>query len=157
MRRAVLLSWSVVLLGLALAPASAVGQAPARSVGEEINVIRWKEDYSFLRDRPDPTLLERLKFVPLNDDKSIYVTVAGQARERIEGYDDAFFGLPGGRTFTSYATRLLAAADLHVGARFRTFVELGSYWEDGREPVSRPIDVGDLELQQAFADVVALD
>src|SRR5262249_58035341 len=57
----------------------------------------------------------------------------------------------------SFATRLLADADLHLGARFRTFVELGSYWEDGREPVSRPIDVGDLELQQAFLDVTAVD
>ena len=46
---------------------------------------------------------------------------------------------------------------LHLGSRFRTFVELGSYWEDGREPASRPIDVGDLELSQAFLDVTALD
>jgi hypothetical protein len=128
-----------------------------RSVGAELNVIRWKEDYGFLRDKEQPTLVERLKFVPLNGRKSNYLTVGGQIRERIEGYDPAFFGLPGGPTFTSYATRLLVDADLHLSARFRTFAELGSYWEDGREPFSRPIDVGDLELQQAFADFVALD
>jgi hypothetical protein len=128
-----------------------------RSVGSELNVIRWKEDYGFLRDKAQPTLVERLKFIPLNESKSAYLTVGGQIRERIEGYDPAFFGLPGGPSFTSYGTRLLASADLHLGPRFRTFVELGSYWEDGREPASRPIDVGDLELQQAFVDFVAVD
>src|SRR5262249_6868932 len=134
----------------------ATAQEP-RSVGSELNVIRWREDYGFLRDKEQPTLVERLKFIPLNESKSAYLTVGGQIRERVEGYDPAFFGLPGGPTFTSYATRLLADADPHLGARFRTFAELGSYWEDGREPASRPIDVGDLELQQAFADFVALD
>src|SRR5262249_12847965 len=78
-------------------------------------------------------------------------------RERVEGYDPAFFGLTGGSTFTSYGTRLLADADLHIGSRFRTFVELGSYWEDGREPASRPIDVGDLELQEAFLDFIGVN
>src|SRR5262249_30644897 len=56
---------------------------------------------------------------------------------------------------TSFATRLLADADLHVGSHFRAFAELGSFWESGRKPASRPIDVGDLELQQGFFDVVA--
>jgi Alginate export len=140
---------------LAVVASNARGQT--RSVGDELNVIRWKEDYAFLRDRKEPTLLERLKFIPLNDGGTAYLTLGGQLRERVEGYDPAFFGLPGGSDFTSYATRLLADADLHLGARFRTFVELGSYWEDGREPASRPIDVGDLELQQAFVDFVGLD
>src|SRR4029450_8875493 len=86
-----------------------------------------------------------------------YLTLGGQVRERVEHYDPAFFGLPGGATFTSFGTRLLADADLHLGARFRTFVELGSYWEDGREPASRPIDVGDLRLQQGVGGFVGLD
>jgi Alginate export len=128
-----------------------------RSAGEELNIIRWKEDYGFLRDREEPTLLERLKFIPLNQDRSHHLTLGGQVRERVEHYDPSFLGLPGGRRFTSYATRLLTHADLHLGARVRTFVELGSYWEDGRQPAPRPIDVGDLELQQAFLDVTALD
>jgi hypothetical protein len=147
---------SVAALLLAAFSRSAAGQTPG-SVGDELNVVRWKEDYGFLRDKEKPTLVERLKFIPLNESKSAYLTVGGQVRERIEGYDPAFFGLTGGSSFTSFGTRLLADADLHVGARFRTFVELGSYWEDGREPTSRPIDVGDLELQQAFLDFVGLD
>src|SRR4029453_10677641 len=98
----------------------ATAQEP-RSIGGELNVIRWKEDYGFLRDKQQPSLLERLKFIPLNESKSAYLTLGGQVRERIEGYDPAFFGLPGGPSFTSYGTRMLADADLHVGPRFRTF------------------------------------
>ena len=127
-----------------------------RSVGAELNVIRWKEDYSFLRDRADPTFLERLKFIPLSTDRTTYLTLAGQLRHRVEDYEPAFFGLPGGPSFISYATRLLAAADLHVGARLRGFVELGSYWEQGRKPASRPIDRGDLEVPQGFVDLVGV-
>ena len=127
----------------------------ARTVGGELNVVRWKEDYRFLRDRPAPTALERLKFIPLNDGGSAYLTLGGQIRERVEAYQPSFFGLPGGPSFTSYATRLLVDADLHLGPRFRAFTELGSFWEDGREPASRPIDVGHLELQQGFVELVA--
>lgn len=145
-----------VPLLLAAFPALTSAQ-PARSVGDELNVIRWREDYRFLRDRPQPTLVERLKFIPLDRGRSAYLTLGGQVRERVEGYDPSFCGLTGGSTFTSLATRLLVDADLHVGTRFRTFVELGSYWEDGREPASRPFDVGDLELQQAFVDVVGVE
>jgi hypothetical protein len=145
------------LAALLLAAAASAARGQTRSVGDELNVIRWKEDYSFLRDRPQPTLLERLKFIPLNGGGTAYLTLGGQVRERVEGYDPAFFGLPGASTFTSYGTRLVADADVHLGARVRTFLELGSYWEDGREPTSRPIDVGDLELQQAFLDFVGLD
>jgi hypothetical protein len=157
MRCAAACALSAVLVLGASTPAPAAPQEQPRSIGEELNINRWKEDYRFLRDRPEPTLLERLKFIPLNRSRSAYLTLGGQLRERVEGYDPAFFGLPGGPSFTSYAARLLAHADIHLGARFRTFVELGSYWEDGREPASRPVDVGDLELQQAFLDFAALD
>src|SRR5262249_49333088 len=96
------------------------------------------------------------KFLPLDDSKTAYLTLGGEIRERMEHYDHQFFGLPPlGFTFTSFATRLLADADLHVGPHFRAFAELGSFWESGRKPASRPIDVGDLELQQGFFDVIA--
>jgi Alginate export len=144
------------LAGMSLALA-AVGQSAApRFIGDEINVIRWREDYSFLREREDLTLLERLKFVALNDAKTDYVTLGGEIRERVESYDHAFFGLPGGRSYTAFATRVLADADLHLGDRFRAFAELGSFYERGRKPVERPFDRGDLELQQGFVDFVAV-
>jgi len=146
----------MMLLAGVLAPAVADTQEP-RSVGGELNILRWKEDYSFLRDREQPSLVERLKFIALNHTGTTYLSLGGQVRERIEDYDPASFGLPAPLEFTSYATRLLAHADLHLGGRFRTFVELGSYWEEGRKPASRPIDRGDLELQQGFVDIVALD
>jgi hypothetical protein len=148
---------AALLLLAALLPGTARGQERRPAVGEQLNVIRWKEDYTFLRDRPEPTLLERLKFIALNRGRTTYLTLGGQMRERVEGYERAFFGLTGGTSFTSFGTRMLAHADLHLGSRVRTFAELGSYWEDGREPASRPVDVGDLELQQAFVDVVGLD
>ncbi|HKC14257.1 MAG TPA: alginate export family protein, partial [Vicinamibacteria bacterium] len=142
---------------LALAGATTRAEESARSVGDEINTIRWREDYSFLRDRPELTLLERLKFISLNERETVYLTLGGEVRERAEDYNLAFFGLRGGTSFASYGTRLLADADLHVGPRFRTFLELGSFWDTGRKPAARPIDRGDLEVQQGFVDFLGLD
>jgi hypothetical protein len=147
------------LLLAAGAAMAAAGQQPAeRSIGGEIGSVRWREDYSFLRDRPTPlTWYERLKFLPLDAAGTTYLTLGGELRERVESYDHSFFGLPGGRTFTAAATRLLADGDLHVGRRFRAFVELGSFVETGRRPAERPFDRGDLELQQGFLDLAAVD
>jgi len=142
---------------LVLTAEIARAQSPGeRSIGDEINTIRWREDYSFLRDRSGLNFFEQLKFIPLNDAKTAYLTLGAEVRERVESYDHQFFGLPPlGYSFTSFATRLLADADLHVGPHFRAFAELGSFWETGRKPGSRPFDVGDLELQQGFFDVIA--
>jgi Alginate export len=148
--------------GLAGAPAAtgqeAVQAAAPRSIGDEIGSVRWREDYSFLRNRAEPLAFpERLKFIALNDARTAWLTLGGEVRERVESYDHAFFGLPGGRSFTAFATRLLADGDLHLGRRFRAFVELGSFAETGRKPVERPFDRGDLELQQGFFDLAAID
>src|SRR5262249_24384504 len=147
---------AILVAALAVA-ASADGQTSPRTVGDEINVIRWREDYSFLRDRPEPlTFPGNLKFLAFDDAKTIYLTLGGELGERVESYHHAFFGLPGGRSYTAFATRILADADLHLSARWRAFVELGSFAETGREPVERPFDRGDLELQQGFVDFAAV-
>lgn len=149
----------VHLIGVAAGASAAEERAP-RSVGDEIGAIRWQEDYRFLRDREGPsTFHERLKLIPFDREKTIYLTLGGELRERAESYERSFFGLPraGGRSFTAVATRLLADGDLHVGQRFRAFVELGSFAEAGRRPAERPTDRGDLELQQGFFDAVAID
>lgn len=143
-------------LSFATTRASAQENPDQKSIGGEINLIRWREDYSFLRDRSDLTFFERLKFIPLNGAKTNYLTLGGEIRERVEIYDNAFFGLRRGESFTAFATRLLLDADLHLGPRFRAFAELGSFHETGREPVERPFDQGDLQLQQGFFDVAAV-
>ena len=149
--------WIFLARGLASTLPCVAQDAGERSIGDEINTFRWREDYSFLRVRYDAlTLLERLKFLPLNGSKTDYLSLGGEVRERVEIYDHQFFGLkPLGYSFTSFATRLLADGDLHLGSHFRAFAELGSFWESGRKPASRPADVGDLELQQGFFDVIA--
>jgi Alginate export len=96
-------------------------------------------------------------FLRLDDAGTAYLTLGGEVRERVESYGHSFLGLPGGRSFTAYATRLLADADLHLGSRFRVFTELGSFLETGRRPAERPTDRGDLELQQGFFDLVGAD
>ena len=51
-------------------------------------------------------------------------------------------------------TRYLVHADFHAGKYFRTFIQLQSSLANGKEVPPSPVDENQLDLHQAFADVV---
>ena len=131
----------------------------AKTVAGTINILRWTEDYGFLADRPPGTLTpyERIKFVALGDGGTWYASFGAEARERVERYDAPAYGigLAGRKDFTSFATRLLAHADVNLGSGLRAFVQFGTYAETGRQPAPRPVDRGAIDIAQGFVDLKA--
>ena len=88
-------------------------------------VAPWAEDWSYLRDpklRNDP--LDILKFIPLNDQKTIWLSFSGETRLR-NWYEEhpglGASGHPGSGRFTA---RNLYGADLHLGSHIRLFGQL---------------------------------
>jgi hypothetical protein len=115
--------------------------------------VRWNEDYSYLAD-PNRRVdwLDRLKYIPLGDNRDVYLSLGGSARYRYELFNNNTFGA-GPQDDTGYhLTRLFAHADLHVGPHLRGFVQLKSGMEDGRNGGPRPTDGDEFDLQQAFVD-----
>ncbi len=114
----------------------------------------WDIDWSYLRD---PTLAEDwtdgLHFIRLGESSKNYLSVTGQIRERGEYQDYPAFGAqPADNGY--FLQRYLASGDLHLGSHFRSFLQLDSGIENGRDGGPRPgIDEDKLDFNQGFIDL----
>ena len=62
------------------------------------NFLRWKEDWSVYRglDRSRGDWTDPMKYVPLNEDGSVFVSFGGHVRARYEDWNNFNFGRPAG-------------------------------------------------------------
>jgi Alginate export len=121
--------------------------------------LRFDEDWSVLRgaDLHGPGhAWDRLKFVPLDESGEVWLTFAGQVRERQEDFQQFQFGASTPSTSDAYLlSRIRLSADLHVTKSFRVFAEGKSSLATHRSLTggSNASFVDDIDLQNAFVDV----
>lgn len=131
-------------------PAAAAGDG-ATSGG--YNLSRWAEDWSAYRDpaeRDDP--LDRLKFLPLDDDGDVYLTLSGEFRLRMNHITNP--NLREGESLRQDINRIVAGADLHVGPNLRFYGEIAHGGIDGDNIGTPPATLrNDAIVQQAFAEL----
>lgn len=120
----------------------------------DFEAFRWNEDYRYLRENPQLSPYERLKYQPLNvRGQDGHLSFGGSARSRVNRYDNDRFGLQGGSAGAVWLQRFYAHTDLHVGERFRAFVEVSAHLADGSDELRPgPFDRDDGTLSQAFVD-----
>jgi len=131
-------------------PSEATGD---RSPANRYSSSRWAEDWRDMADpanRDDP--IDRLKFLPLDDDGAIYLTLSGEARLRVDAAGNP--GLREGPHQRRDILRLVGGADLHLGRTVRVYGEVAHGGIDGRN-IGTPSGAlrNDLVLQQAFVEV----
>jgi hypothetical protein len=130
---------------------------PAAAAGDGVttggyNLSRWAEDWQVMRDparRKDP--LDRLKYLPLDSDGDVYLTLSGELRLRVNQTTNP--NLREGPAQRQDITRIVGGADLHVGPHFRAYAEIVHGGLSGVRlgtPVSTLRD--DLAVQQAFVE-----
>ncbi len=134
------------------APSSAPAFTPPK-----FQFLRQNENWLVLRDAPDSAregFLNQIKYVPLNDDGSIWASFGGHMRGRVENWENFGFGAPANNDETFALWRLLVHGDLHFGKNARVFVEGISALSTDRDLPGgrRTLDVDELDIQQAFAD-----
>jgi len=131
-------------------PSAAAGDGA--SVGG-YNLSRWAEDWRAMRDpakRDDP--IDRLKFLPLDDDGDVYLTLSGEARLRVNMTSNP--NLREAPHQRQDIRRLFAGADLHVGPHLRLYGEVAHGGLTGRNlGVPAATLRNELVFQQYFADV----
>ena len=119
---------------------------------------RYEEDWSFLSDpakRND--FWEPIKFVPLTEDKNVFLSLGGEIRETYERFHNTNFGLSPDDPDGYLLQRYLFHVDFHAGRRFRVFGELNSSLEDGRTGGPRPVvDQDKLDVHQGFVDLLVI-
>ena len=147
------MSW---MTGAGAALALVAGQAAAQSSPDAaacpVKLHRWAEDCRNLASDPQSGL-NRLRYIPLSEDGSIWITVGGEFRARIESLDSVDFGVAGAPDYTTIAYRGLAHADIRTTAGPRVFVQVSAAHQDGREPGARSFDESGPDFAQAFVDV----
>ena len=132
-------------------------QRPALQIG---SAGRFNEDWSVLRGvdlSKTDDFWDRLKFIPLTRDGSVWLTIGGQARERGEYFRHFQFGSSEPEETDAYLlSRFRLSADLHVTPYFRMFAEGKSSLALDRDLVGGRTTgfVDELDLFNGFADVM---
>ncbi len=111
------------------------------------------EDYKYLRDEEtaeeyEKMFAQNLKFIGLNADKTVYLSLGGSYRPRFESTinenytteDDSY-----------YSHRLSLHTNLNLGEHFRFFGELFHGFTSGGE--ERSLEDDELALHQAFVEL----
>jgi len=140
-----------VIVTLPMVAASAETATASQPPPYRLN--RADEDYRYLWDparRTDPR--DSLKFLPLNDSGSRYLSIGGEARERYEYFNHPNWGRDP-QDHGYLLQRYFLHGDLQLGEHARLFSQLQSSLEDGRKGGPRPTDQDELDLHQAFLDV----
>src|SRR5262245_60015227 len=97
---------------------------PALQIG---SALRFTEDWSTLKgvdlSRTDD-FWDRLKYIPLKQDESVWLSFGGQARLRLEYFDQFQWAASEPKQSDVYLlSRLRLSADLHATPYFRLYVE----------------------------------
>lgn len=131
----------------------ATGADPVAASPPPFLTTRYDEDYRYLADPTRRTsVLDRVKYLPLNSTGSWYGSLGGELRERYEYYDNWNWGLGPQDPNGFWLQRILLSADVHYEESFRVFGQLMSALEEGRIPGPRPTDEDVLDLHQGFAE-----
>ncbi|MFC4478766.1 alginate export family protein [Flavobacterium chungangensis] len=119
---------------------------------QSFKLLRYDENYEFLKDS-NRNFYERLKFIPLNQDKEVYMSIGGEARYEYVDFNNEDWGRFNIGHNNFLLQRYDLHADVHLGKRVRIFAQLRSALEDGRENGARGIDEDQLNVQNLFVDV----
>ncbi|MEM1158108.1 MAG: alginate export family protein [Verrucomicrobiota bacterium] len=119
-----------------------------------IGWARYNEDWSVLKNESDLVGLDRIKYIPLDNEGDIYLSLGGQIRQRVEVWNN--FAFAGSNDDVFLLSRYQTHADLHVTKYFRVFVEgIYSHVPDSRDlpgGTRAALDANEGDLLNAFVD-----
>ncbi|MES2339132.1 MAG: alginate export family protein [Pseudomonadota bacterium] len=129
-------------------PMAADGDGSTRNYA----LSRWAEDWRRMRDPKNrDDILDRLKFLPIDGDGDVYVTLSGEARLRVNHTTNP--NLRNARAQRQDINRLVAGADVHVGPHLRAYGEVAHGGISGVElGVPAASLRNDFVIQQAFVE-----
>jgi Alginate export len=148
-----------LLFTLAIGAADAAAfpaQSALRAESSPYRLPRYEEDWSDLGRSADGDWLDRIKFVRLGRGEGSYLSIGGELRETYERFHNPNFGLQPQDPDGYLLERYLLHADVHLGSRWRGYVEVLSALAHWRVGGARPlIDQDTLDFHQGFVEFVA--
>jgi hypothetical protein len=166
-RRAVIMGLALLWLSVvydvlpAWAQTEKAAEEPKRPALQIGSALRFNEDWSVLKGvdlSKTDDFWDRLKFIPLTTDESVWLSFGGQARLRLEYFDQFQFGASEPKQSDVYLlSRIRWSGDLHVTPYFRLYAE----GKSALVPVNRELQGGNsisfydqASLFNGFADIM---
>ncbi|GAA4272924.1 alginate export family protein [Aquimarina gracilis] len=118
-------------------------------IKKRFNLIRFRDDFSYLKNTEKTKLWEKLKYIPVGN---FYLSIGGDARTELEFLRTDGLNLETSTDDYFWDQRLMAHVSLR-GKRFRSFVQLNKSWRLNNELPQSPNDEDELALHQAFFDI----
>jgi Alginate export len=116
--------------------------------------LRFEDDHGCFRDAENRDGFPgEIKWVPLDRDRQMFLSVGGEIRQRYEYTRDPLFGADVEDRSGVWLQRFALHGDLDFGPHFRVFGQLSSALERGSVRGPSPVDENELALQNAFVDV----
>ncbi len=116
--------------------------------------LRFDDEYGCFRDSENREGFPGgIKFIPLDQDEQIFLSLGGEVRQRYEYTHDPLFGAHPQGGAGVWLQRYTLHGDLDLGPHLRVFGQLSSALERGREGGPSPVDENELALQNAFVDL----
>jgi Alginate export len=138
-------------------PPTSEPRRPALQIG---SAGRFNEDWSVLRGvdlSKTDDFWDRVKFIPVTQDQTVWLSLGGQVRERVEYFNQFQFGASEPEQSDVYLlSRFRLSADLHVTRYFRMFAEGKSAFALDRDLQGGRTTayVDELDLFNGFADIM---
>ena len=114
--------------------------------------LRYEDDFSYLRLDSVRNEYGKLKFTPLDESGSTYISFGGDVRFQYFTIKNEDWGDTPEDKDGYTLSRYLAHADFHAGSHFRAFVQLQGSNANGRIHPN-PVEDNPLDLHQAFLDI----
>lgn len=144
-----------VAFATVLVAAPLVAQAQVRTDVERAPTLtneRYNENWTYLANPTSRTghWTEPFKYVPLGDNRSMYLVTGMEARSRYEGYSNVNWGSAPSDSYVWH--RFMPFVDLHAGS-VRFFAQPIVSAISGVERPTRPVDTTGTDILQAFGEV----
>lgn len=120
-----------------------------------IKALRAEENYGVLLEKDSlrhASFRNKLKAIPLNKTKRIYLSLGGEYRPRWEYIDNKNWSAKSAADENFYSQRMMFHSDLHLGKYIRVFGQLTHGFVSLGVPVY--VQSEQLDLHQAFAEFV---
>ncbi len=127
----------------------------SQSLGAQINILRYNDNFSALKNDTLKRGLDKLKYIKLGKNASI--SFGGELREQYQYFENQNFGdVPPSIQEVSVGQiwhRTMGHANLEIGSKFRLFSQFNSTLRFlNPNPITPEIDENQLSLHQFFVD-----
>lgn len=120
---------------------------------QAFRLMRFDEDYSALKTDTTNNAYNKIKYVGLSANRSVYLSIGGEIRYEYAAKIDENWIAGQGYNY-SFLQRYSLNTNLQIGSRFRVFAQINSGLENGSKYGAAPVDEDKLNIQNLFAELM---